>query len=223
MNFYAKVNKSTSLVIEVISFPGAIDMDSMIPLDPGEKWDACPKGTRQGDAILNGSLYAKPDHAVEFNPETPGWTINLSSLLVQAKAQKIAAIDARTSEMILAGFDFQVPAGTLTEIDGKQVDVGGETYRFNYSAEDQANFTDGVLACTLAMQTGDAVFRQSWRGWQGDRPFVLSFTASAFIALTTYAKMNHKQGKLASGWAITDAIRAATTVEEVEAIVDDRE
>ncbi|MCD8350090.1 MAG: hypothetical protein LUC93_05690 [Planctomycetaceae bacterium] len=136
------------------------------------------------------------------------WIDVCTPTLADVKAARIDSTDARTVELILAGFDYQVS------------DV---FYHFGYSLEDQGNFTKAALSAALAMIQGNVDYRQSWRGWTGGVPHTLSFTATEFVALATYAGKTHQENCLASGWAITERIRNAATVEEVESIVDDRQ
>ncbi len=127
--------------------------------------------------------------------------------LMEVKVWRIAEVDTRTADLILSGFDFQ---------------VDNVTYHFGYSYEDQGNFTKAALSAALAMIQGNVDYRQPWRGWTGDVPHTLSFTATEFVALATHAGKTHQENCLASGWALTERIRNATTIEEVESIVDDR-
>ena len=145
-----------------------------------------------------------------FTPEewdTAHPPVNIEMSLDDLKAAKIASVDENTRLLILSGFDF---------------DVKDKTYHFGYDAEDQGNFTKAAVAATLALVTQNADFRQPWRGWLGGEPCTLSLTATEFLALATYGGKDHQEGILASGWAITNAIRNATTPEAVEEIVDTR-
>lgn len=144
-----------------------------------------------------------------LGPLPEGWSDEAPPPSLDAvKERRIAEVDARTSALILAGFDY---------------DIAGSVYRFGYSAEDQGNFTKAAVSATLALINNQAEYRQPWRGWGGDVPHTLSLTAQEFLALATYAGKDHQERCLASGWTLTEAIRNAATVEEVKAIVDDRE
>lgn len=127
--------------------------------------------------------------------------------LGEVKDAKIAEIDAKTMQAIMSGFDY---------------DIGGVTYHFGYDKTDQENFTAATLAATLSI-ISQQPFVQPWRGWVGDVPHEITLNAQGMVALATFAGKTHKQGLLASGWALTNAVRTATTIAEVEAIVDDRQ
>ncbi|MCD7897308.1 MAG: hypothetical protein LUG50_11640 [Planctomycetaceae bacterium] len=139
---------------------------------------------------------------------TATWEEMTTLSLDQIKEKKIAEVDTSTAALILKGFDYS---------------IGDITFHFGYSVEDQGNFTKAALSAALAMIQGDTEFRQAWRGWHDGLPKTLLFTATEFIALAMYAGKTHQENCLASGWAITEQIRNAVTVEAVEAITDDRE
>lgn len=135
------------------------------------------------------------------------WEEMQTRSLEEIKIEKIKDIDVRTAELILAGFKYE---------------FDGQVYHFGYSADDQGNFTKAALSAALAMIQGNTDYRQSWRGWVGDSPHTLVFTATEFIALAMHAGKTHQENCLASGWAITELIRNAASAEDVEAIVDGR-
>ena len=123
------------------------------------------------------------------------------------RQNKIDAIDNRTMSLITDGFDY---------------DIAGTRYHFGYDKTDQENFTAATLAAALSMMLSQP-FVQSWRGWVGDVPHEITLDALGMVAIATYAGKTHKQGLLASGWALTNAARAAVTLEELDAIIDERQ
>ena len=147
--------------------------------------------------------YCTPEEWAEMHPAPPAEPPPLADV----KAAKIAAIDANTSRLILAGFDYE---------------VAGTAYRFGYDAEDQGNFTKATLAATLSIVMQQP-FGQPWRGWRDGEPNTLMLDAQGMIALATFAGVNHQQGLLQSGWDLTAHVRECGTLAEVEAVVDDRE
>lgn len=172
---------------------------------PVEIFVPLPDEAKTGYAFFDSVVYPCPAHGDRFDESIPGWSL-VENALEMIKAEKIASIDTRTMELITAGFDYE---------------VDGEVYYFGYDETDQNNFTAAAVAANLAL-TLKQNFSQTWRGWQGDTPYTLSFDTQGFVALASHAGMVHKQGLLSSGWDLTNRVRAAESIEEVELILDER-
>lgn len=125
--------------------------------------------------------------------------------LDEAKAAKLAEIDAETSAEVLAGFVY--------EIDGVR-------YRFSYDAFDQQNFSDTANVCILKLN-GTAGLPDSvvWNSYSiPDGELVRqTFDAAGFLRLYTAGAMAHKNSVMQEGGARKSVVEAATTIEEVEA------
>lgn len=125
--------------------------------------------------------------------------------LDEAKAAKLAEIDAETSAEVLAGFVY--------EIDGVR-------YRFSYDAFDQQNFSDTANVCILKLN-GTAGLPDSvvWNSYSiPDGELVRqTFDAAGFLRLYTAGAMAHKNRVMQEGGARKSAVEAATIIEEVEA------
>lgn len=125
--------------------------------------------------------------------------------LEEAKAAKLAQIDAETSAAILAGFEYE---------------VDGTTYRFSYDSFDQQNFADTANVCTLKLQgvagLPNAVTWNAYTVPEGEL-VRLTFDAPAFLALYTGGALAHKNAAMQRGGERKAAVEAATTLEEVSA------
>lgn len=203
----ALVDKDTHVIREIQNFEFPVDIVSVIPPFAGTRWMEGFADAAVGDAIFEGILYHRPEYALSFESTLPGWVIDTARQLEDAKTARIAAVDARTMNLILAGFDYE---------------IGGTKYHFGYDATDQGNFTKAAVSATLALTQNQQNYRQAWRGWVNDMPHTLSLTAAEFIGLAIFAGKDHQEGLLASGWALTEQVRAAATIEEVETIGDER-
>ena len=127
----------------------------------------------------------------------------LPDILAQAKADKLAQIDAETSAAILAGFDYE---------------IDGTPYHFSYDSFDQQNFVDTASMCQLAIAgTPGLPSSVTWNSYTADGALVQqTFDAASFLALYTAGAMAHKAAKMAEGGARKSAVEAAETLEAVE-------
>ncbi|MCC8193899.1 MAG: hypothetical protein LIP28_04560 [Deltaproteobacteria bacterium] len=134
--------------------------------------------------------------------------------LVEARARKIAAIDAETSAAILAGFDHP---------------VHGQILHFSYDALDQQNFADSANAAALAKMGVPGVPESvTWNGWKIEkdeegrevsRSLVrLTLAPDEFLALYMGGALAHKAAQMETGGARKAAAEAAPTVEALEAV-----
>lgn len=126
--------------------------------------------------------------------------------LDEAKAAKMAQINAETSSAIISGFDYEID-GTL--------------YHFSYDAFDQQNFADTANMCQLALAgTPGLPESVTWNAYSvpGGELVQQTFDASAFLALYTAGAMAHKAARMVEGGARKAKVEAAETKEEVEAV-----
>lgn len=165
---------------------------------PGDDWQTEPR-----EMTKIGPL---PDGAVTTRPKEP---------LEQAKADKLAAIDAETSAAIMAGFTCEA-----TPPDTGQP----ELLHFSYDEFDQQNFADAALSMQLATAAGGGIptstpwnaYRKHTADSKGEL-VILHLTAETFLPIYA-AALNHKAAKMAEGGQRKAAAAAAQTVEELEAI-----
>lgn len=138
--------------------------------------------------------------------------------LEEARADRIAAIDAETSAAIIAGFDY---------------DINGETLHFSYDANDQQNFADTGNAATLATLGVPGVPRSViWNGWKVEkdaddavlsRSLVrLTLSVNDFLALYMAGALAHKAACMERGGMRKAAVEAAQTLEELQAVLGER-
>ena len=134
--------------------------------------------------------------------------------LENVKARKLAAIDAETSAVILAGFECEAtPPDTGTP----------ELLHFSYDEFDQQNFADAALSMQLVTTSGDIPTSTPWNAYRGHTAdskgelVILNLTAETFLPIYA-AALNHKATQMAIGGQRKAAVAAAQTVEEVEAI-----
>ena len=175
----------------------------LIPRWNGNEWKQ-----EQNHVGEKGFVSGEPVEIKEYGPLPEGFSAEKQDMRTfgEKKANRIAEVNGKTSELILAGFDCQ---------------VGEETYRFGYGIEDQANLTAAAVAATLSLVKGEE-YSHVLRGWRDDAPHSLTFDARGLTDLAQYAETNHKQALLAGGRELTDALRAAGTEAELDAVVDDR-
>ncbi len=151
--------------------------------------------------------YIGHDIGAEIVPKAPagGWyydhsTSTLVGSLQEAKDFKHAAIDVRTEELIAAGFEFPTGSGLW----------------FSLSSHAQRN----LQGLDQVRDLPEVIYPVAWNTL--DDSAVLSIpdsaTAHGFF-LTAFAVY---RAHLDSGTALKDQVRAATTVAEVDAVVDAR-
>lgn len=142
--------------------------------------------------------------------------------LDEAKIDARYQIDQETSGAILAGFDYAVDIGTGTP----------ETLHFSYDSYDQQNFADtaNMALLNLAMPAsldGSTTLPTSvtWNAYRnytsetGGELVRLVLNALSFLDLYTNGALAHKALKMEIGGQKKAAVEAATTVEEVEAVI----
>lgn len=164
-----------------------------------------------GDYYFEGNVYPKPAFASVFDTEKYEWLIDLEKV----KAGRISEIDAKTSLLIAShGFEF-----------------GGE--RFSMSDKAQANWhgMNGALHTALYMVAKGLMTQQMFDAYFpvaastiDDKTYKLPDTATVFAFYMTFMQYQSNPSEaLASGRDLRTRVMAATTIEELEAIVDDRE
>lgn len=129
--------------------------------------------------------------------------------LENVKARALAQIDDATSARILAGFAFQ-SAGQDTPL------------HFSYDLFDQQNFSDAANAALLA-QAGTQGVPESvgWNAYHTDTGELvrLTLTPSQFLTLYVAGALAHKAACMEAGGTKKAAVEAATTAEEIAAVL----
>lgn len=129
--------------------------------------------------------------------------------LENVKARALAQIDESTSTRILAGFEFQ-PEGHP------------EPLRFSYDLFDQQNFADAANAALLA-QAGTPGVPESvgWNAYHTDTGELvrLTLTPAQFLTLYVAGALAHKAACMEVGGRKKAAVEAATTADEVAAVL----
>ncbi len=157
----------------------------------------------------SGYVNGEPRTINSLGPLPEGWSdAPPPPTLDEARAAKLTAIDAETSVSILAGFDYE---------------VGGETLHFSYKFADQQNFADTANAASAAKDGVPGLPQTvTWSGWKKNgNTFVLrrlDLTPDAFLDLYFQGALAHKAACMERGGQRKEALTAATTVEEIEAI-----
>lgn len=167
------------------------------PTGNPEVWDARPDGhisQEEHDAALAAEEAAR---LAEYNK------------LENVKARAVAQIDADTSARILAGFEFQ-PEGQSAPL------------HFSYDLFDQQNFADSANAALLA-QAGTPGVPESadWNAYRTDTGELvrLTLTPAQFLTLYVAGALAHKALCMETGGAKKAAVEAASTAEEVAAVL----
>lgn len=199
---WAHVNIQHEIITHVYRYPvvDVMDPESVYGKIPGHEYRQVSGAAKEGDAIHGGEVYPRPDFAVEFDPDLPGWVIDEAAALENAKQAKITAIDTKTAELIKKGFAFN-----------------GE--RFSMSEAAQRNWialsgglANNMLPFPLAVSTVD------------EKSVILNSADELKMFLGAYMLYQSDPSQpLASGRVLKEAVTAATTIEEVNAVVDDRE
>lgn len=155
------------------------------------------------DPALNPNDYVGLDVGGSV-PDCPcgGWyydhtTQALVECLIEAKAAKFASIDARTDELIASGFTFASKQFSLSQAAQSRL-MGINQVR------DDENVTYPIKWNTIDDSDTYSI---------PDSATVLSFYLTAVGTYRTHVD---------SGTALKDQVRAATTVAEVDAVVDNR-
>lgn len=185
--------------------------DGSIPRWNGTAWEQV-----EDHKGKEGFVDGKPYTIKEYGPLPEGWSDTPPPpTLDEAKAAKIAAIDAQTSSAILAGFDYEIDAGTGTT----------EALHFSYDSFDQQNFADSANVAIMAQSGGKglpaSVTWNAYRDWtpeKGGELVRLTLDPVEFLALYTGGALTHKAAKMEEGGRRKAAVDAAMTLEEVEAI-----
>lgn len=185
--------------------------DGSIPRWNGTAWEQV-----EDHKGKEGFVDGKPYTIKEYGPLPEGWSDTPPPpTLDEAKAAKIAAIDAQTSSAILAGFDYEIDAGTGTT----------EALHFSYDSFDQQNFADSANVAIMAQSGGKglpaSVTWNAYRDWtpeKGGKLVRLTLDPVEFLALYTGGALTHKAAKMEEGGRRKAAVDAAMTLEEVEAI-----
>lgn len=134
--------------------------------------------------------------------------------LENAKARKLAAIDAETSAAILAGFECEATPPDAVE---------PELLHFSYDSFDQQNFADAAISMQLASASGDIPTTTPWNAYRNHTAdnkgelVILHLTAETFLPIYA-AALTHKATQMAIGGQRKAAVAAAQSVEDVEAI-----
>ena len=125
--------------------------------------------------------------------------------LEELKSRKLAEIDAETSAVILAGFDYE---------------INGVSYHFSYDAFDQQNFSDTANMCQLALSGTEGLPTSvTWNSYLKDGTLVQQeFNAQEFLKLYTSGAMVHKATQMAIGGQRKAAVQSASTKEELDNI-----
>lgn len=151
-----------------------------------------------GDAYYKKTWYAAPRFAVpfSFDPKTKKWEVDLA----RAKEERIAEIDAKTARLIESGFDF-----------------GGERFSMSEAAQKNWNalgtgFALGMIPFPYPISTAS------------EGSYILESETALRQFLGAYMLYQADPAKpLGSGRILKERVSAAATIEEIDAVVDDRE
>lgn len=142
------------------------------------------------------------DGTITFTPPAP-------PALEEVKALALKQIDENTSARILAGFAFQP--------DGQDAPL-----HFSYDLFDQQNFADAANAALL-VQAGTQGVPESvaWNAYRRDSGELvrLTLTPTQFLTLYVAGALAHKATCMEAGGAKKAAVEAATTADEVAAVL----
>jgi hypothetical protein len=156
-----------------------------------------------GDAFVEENVHSRPQFALEgdsFDFEALKWRVDKVAELESVKQNKITAIDAKTAELIQHGFEF-------------------ENAIFSMSDNAQKNWN--ALATGLALKKLPFPYPISTKD---EAIFILTSEAHLNSFLDAYLLYQADPSKpLGSGRTLKARVTAAATLEELEAIVDDRE
>lgn len=133
----------------------------------------------------------------------------------EVKADALRKVDAITSDLILAGFDYETDPGTGTP----------EVLHFSYDSFDQQNFADSAIAMQLGSTVSDAIPTSTpWNAYRDYTPetggelIVLQLTAETFLPLYSTA-LTHKATKMAEGSSRKALIESATSIKQIQELL----
>lgn len=177
-----------------------------VELFPAGFFVEVPDNAKAGDIIHEGVLHPKPDYAVEFDFDALEWRIDEAwkaedsvRVLAEAKAGKVAAIDARTAELIKQGFTFS----------GKQFSMSNSAQQnWNALSSDLAN---GLLSFPLTISTAD-----------GSSYILKSSSKVKEFLGARLAYLSDSSQPLGTGRYLKEQVMASKTVEDLAAIIDER-
>lgn len=197
--FFIRTNENS--VVEVfhpVVIDGKTYDDPSALFHPGVGWIGIGSEMepQEGDVFLDEVLYPRPEHAESFDSEGKKWILSLDAV----KAEKIAAIDERTRELIKEGFAFA--GGGFSMSDAAQR---------NWIAL-SSGMANGLIPFPLTVSTID----------ESGHVLKSADELKAFLGAYLLYQADPDQ-PLGAGRALKELVTAAKTVEEVEAIVDDRE
>lgn len=165
-----------------------------------------PPEAESGDVFLDDELFPRPSSIHEFDFENRVWFADAemeeqekSRILAAAKAGKVAAIDARTTELISQGFTFA----------NKQFSMSEAAQR-NWIAL-SSGLANGLLPFPMAVSTID----------ESSHVLASGNELKAFLGAYLTYQADPSQ-PLGAGRNLKELVNACSTIEEVEAIVDDR-
>jgi len=124
----------------------------------------------------------------------------LVAALADAKAEKIRSIDANTGRLIALGFEFPASSGTI------------------FSLSDSAQRT--LLAADQQRSDPSFTYPVVWNSL--DDSATISLADATELHDFVITAVGTTRAHLDSGTDLKDQVRAATTVAEVEAVVDNR-
>jgi hypothetical protein len=130
----------------------------------------------------------------------------------EAKESALSKIDDVTSKAILAGFDYE---------------INGEILHFSYDGFDQLNFNDTFNGVAMKKLMGIETLPEliEWNGWRNHTKDYkgdlvrLVLDVDAFIALYVNGALIHKSMHMDICGKHKEAIKAAKTVAEIEALL----
>ncbi len=193
------IRAQDNFVVEVFSpilLDGTLHKDPRPLFHPDVGWIEIAENAVVGDGYVDGELFPRPEHAEEFDPETKTWKRDLAAI----KADRIAAIDTRTAELINRGFSFA----------GSQFSMSEAAQR-NWIAL-SSGLANSLLSFPMPVSTID----------ESSHVLQSADALKAFLGAYLLYQADPNQ-PLGAGRSLKERITAAATVEEVEAVVDDRE
>ena len=166
---------------------------------PVEIFIPLPDVANIGDAFFEDEIYPRPRYAAAFDDSIPGWVLSEDALDL-AKTEKIAEIDAKTSELIKQGFVYA----------DKHFSMSDAAQR-NWTAL-AAGLANDMLSFPMPVSTVD----------EATHLLGSANELKAFLAAYLIYQANPDE-PLGSGRTLKELVTAAESVEDVGAIVDERE
>ncbi len=158
-----------------------------------------PDEAKIGDGFCDDTIYPRPVYGDRFDAELPGWVLSEDALDL-AKAEKVAAIDSRTSELIKRGFEYAEKRFSMSDAAQR-----------NWTAL-AAGLANDMISFPMPVSTVD----------EASHMLKSANELKAFLGAYLMYQANPDE-PLGSGRALKELVAAAEAVGEVEAIVDDRE